>query len=315
MQELISVIVPVYKIEAYIGECVESLINQTYRNLEIILVNDGSPDSCGDLCEQYAKTDKRIRVLHKVNGGLSDARNHGIKEAHGTYISFIDGDDFIDISFYETMMEIAQKSSCDIIECYSVKFKDGDTPKAIYKAEHHSLTPTEWLTESNLGEFLSCVVWNKIYKRTLFDGIEFPVGRHYEDEATTYKVVYKANGIERVSSALYFYRQREGSITQSEKSLKEIKEQYKALEEKFEFFEKNGETTIAKFSQAKLAIYMISVYKMRKKLTGEEKNWRNRIKIIFKNILAEPLVPMKYKLYLLMFIICPRLIVNYGEAV
>jgi len=114
---LISVIVPVYKIESYIEICIDSLLNQTYRNLEILLIDDGSPDSCGEICEQYAKIDPRIRVIHKLNGGLSDARNYGIKEAKGELLSFIDGDDYIDKHFYEILVSEMKRANCDVVEC------------------------------------------------------------------------------------------------------------------------------------------------------------------------------------------------------
>lgn len=129
----------------------------------------------------------------------------------------------------------------------------------------------------------------------------------YEDEATTYKVVYKSSKIARIKSALYFYRQRSGSITQLEKSIKEINEQYIALKEKYDFFRMKNEVKIAKFAETKLAIYMISVYKIRKELTGEYKDWRKKIKKIFNDIYYESSIPLKYKIYLLVFIIFPNL--------
>ena len=307
MNKLISIIVPVYKIEPYISQCIESILSQTYKNIEIILVDDGSPDNCGKICDEYAAIDDRIKVIHKKNGGLSEARNYGLKEAQGVYVSFIDGDDYVDKSFYQMLYEAAEKENCDIAECYSVNFEDGNIPQGSYRSGQTCLSPLEWLTESNVGDFLPCVVWNKIYKKTLFDGIEFPVGRHYEDEATTYKVVYKSSKIVRIKSALYFYRQRSGSITQLEKTIKEINEQYIALEEKCDFFRMKNEVKITKFAETKLAIYMISVYKIRKELTREYKDWRKKIKKIFNDIYYEPSIPLKYKIYLLMFIIFPNL--------
>ena len=303
MDKLISVIVPIYKIEPYIRQCIESILSQTYRELEIILIDDGSPDSCGKICEEYALMDDRLKVIHKENGGLSDARNYGLKVAQGAYVSFIDGDDYIDKSFYKMLMDAAEKEDCAIAECYSISFEDGTIPKSVYKKGYNYLNSFEWLTESSVGDFLPCVVWNKIYKKELFDNIEFPVGRHYEDEATTYKVIYKANRIIRIKAALYFYRQRSGSITKLEKNMKEINEQYIALEEKCDFFRNCNEIEIEKFAKTKLAIYMASVYRTRKKLTGEYKDWRKKIIMIFSDIFYESLVPLKYKIYLFAFIV------------
>ena len=122
MDSLISVIVPIYNVEKYLERCVESIINQTYKNLEIILVDDGSPDNCPQMCDDYAKKDSRIKVVHKKNGGLSDARNAGMKVATGEYVSFIDSDDYISLDFYETLLETIVDNDSDIVECSVVKF-------------------------------------------------------------------------------------------------------------------------------------------------------------------------------------------------
>lgn len=307
MNKLISIIVPVYNIEAYIKQCIESILSQTYTKFELILVDDGSPDNCGKICDEYANVDDRIKVFHKQNGGLSDARNYGLKKAKGEYISFIDGDDYIDINFYQMLIDAILSTDCDIAECYSINFEDGCTPKAIYENSTSVLSSFDWLTESSVGNFLPCVVWNKIYKKELFKNIEFPIGRHYEDEATTYKVIYRAKKIVRLNSALYFYRQRNGSITTLEKNMKEINEQYSALEDKYVYFKNKNEIKISKYAETKLAIYMTSVYGVRKKLSGEYKDWRKEIIRIIYDVLFEGIVPMKYKLYLIMFIVFPKL--------
>lgn len=306
-KKLISVIVPIYKIELFIDDCIKSILKQTYENLEILLVDDGSPDRCPEICDIYEKMDKRVRVIHKKNGGLSDARNMALNEAKGELISFVDGDDYIDERFYEIMIREMEKYNCDIIECYPVKFNDGEKPVARYSEQSRVITSTEWLTESGIGEFISCVVWNKVYKRELFENIRFPFGRHYEDEATTYKVIYKTNYIVRNNSALYFYRQREGSITKDNTTIKEISEQYQALKEKYSFFNEKNEKQLAAFANAKLGVYMISKYNTRKKLVGNTQ-WYYDIISIFKEVNMFKIVPIKYKLYMLAFIVCPRLI-------
>ena len=127
MQPLISVIVPIYNVEKYLDRCVGSIINQTYKNLEIILVDDGSPDNCPQMCDDYAKKDSRIKVVHKENGGLSDARNAGMKVATGEYVSFIDSDDYISLDFYETLLETIVDNDSDIVECSVVKFYEDNS--------------------------------------------------------------------------------------------------------------------------------------------------------------------------------------------
>ena len=124
---LISVIVPIYNVEKYLDRCVDSIINQTYKNLEIILVDDGSPDNCPQMCDDYAKKDSRIKVVHKENGGLSDARNVGMEVATGEYVSFIDSDDYISLDFYETLLETIVDNDSDIVECGVVKFYEDNS--------------------------------------------------------------------------------------------------------------------------------------------------------------------------------------------
>ena len=171
VKNLISIIVPVYKVEKELGECIESLMHQTYKNIEIILVDDGSPDKSPEICEHYANIDSRIRVIHKENGGLSDARNYGITEANGEFLGFVDSDDFVAEIMYEKLFEAAQSTSSDISECDCVRFADGEKPNSIIKEGQKIIKPKEWITETNLNGFLNCVAWNKLYRRELFEGV------------------------------------------------------------------------------------------------------------------------------------------------
>jgi glycosyltransferase involved in cell wall biosynthesis len=303
----VSIIVPVYKVEKYIVRCIESLVYQTYTNLEVILVDDGSPDSCGQICESYANKDNRIVVVHKPNGGLSDARNYGLSKATGEIIGFVDSDDYVDSKFVQALIEAMIQEKADIVECHSVNFLDGEEPQSKHLKDRKVINSFDWLTESKLGDFMSCVVWNKLYRRELFKNVSFPVGRHYEDEATTYKVVYKSKKIVRLSSALYFYRQRSGSITRMKKTMKEINEQYLALFEKCLFFNQLKENVIADFAYSKLLIYMISTYKVRFKLCGQKSDWYDSIVKNSERVLSAKIVPVKYKMYIRLFICMPTL--------
>lgn len=305
MNELISVIVPIYNIAPYIEKCITSILGQTYSNFELLLIDDGSPDNCGVICDEIAKTDNRIKVFHKPNGGLSDARNYGLKMSTGTLISFVDGDDYVDSHFLESMINVMNSENCEIVECRSIKFEDGEKPSADYKTGFSTFLPKEWLTETNLNDFISCAVWNKLYRKSLFNSISFPVNRHYEDEATTYKVVYNARKIVRLNASLYFYRQRDGSITQSEFSKKEIDDKFLALEEKCLYFETNNEFDIACFSYSKLAVFMVQNFQKIEK--SKCTVWYSYILKIFSKTLKCASVPIKYKLYIFLF-----LIFNYG---
>lgn len=213
MKPLISVIVPIYKVEQYLCRCVECLTAQTYKNLEIILVDDGSPDNCPQLCDAYAKKDSRIKVIHKKNGGLSDARNAGMKVATGEYISFIDSDDYVSNDFIETLYNAILSENSDIVECSVVKF---------YEDEHFDeykddLKITSFNTEESLSKLIAenpfkQHVWNKLYKSDLVSGVPYAVGKLNEDEFWTYQIFGQAKKVTRVNKTMYYYFQRQSSI-------------------------------------------------------------------------------------------------------
>lgn len=230
MDEKISVIVPIYKVEAYLKKCVDLLLKQTYSDLEIILVDDGSPDACPDICDDYAEKDNRIKVIHKKNGGLSDARNAGMQAATGRYLSFIDSDDFISLDFYEVLLQHMQKEGSDICECEVLKIAPGEEPSV--PAEHVSVRSydTSAAMRMLIEDTVLCQhVWNKLYKRELVEGIFFPKGKLNEDEFWTYRVFGRAKKITKVHKPMYFYLQRPGSIMAESYSLRRLD----ALEAKF----------------------------------------------------------------------------------
>ena len=223
----ISIIVPVYKVEKYLDTCVNSLVNQTQENIEIILVDDGSPDNCPKICDDWAKKDSRIKVIHKENGGLSDARNKALEIATGDYIGFVDSDDYVSLDMYKTLVELLEKNDADISICQYVRFTENDTPQFT--------NDNEIYTFDNNIEVLKCMfsdklvanaVWDKLYKKEIFDGIRFPVGMNYEDSYTTYKLILKANKFAITTSKFYGYMQRSNSImaTYSLKGLKNLME-------------------------------------------------------------------------------------------
>ena len=214
--ELISVIVPVYKVEAYLDKCVQSIVDQTYSNLEIILVDDGSPDRCGDMCEDWAKKDSRIRVLHKPNGGLSDARNAGMEISAGTYTAFVDSDDWIAPDFIQSMYNAikqtgAQIAGCDV--CHT--FLDKEPEVVNSTGEIRIYTRKEAITDILQYKGFRAVAWNKLYLSALLKGEKYPVGKHHEDEFFTYRIFGKADKLVYVDKPMYFYLQRQGSIMHS----------------------------------------------------------------------------------------------------
>lgn len=212
--DLISVIVPVYRVEAYLDRCVRSILEQTYTNLEIILVDDGSPDRCPQMCDAWARQDQRIRVIHKANGGLSDARNAGMASATGKYIAFVDSDDWVSGQYlerlYQTIQETGERlSACDVriveeADAQSVEDSKAAGKMEIYSAEN-AFSQEGW-------KKIRAVAWNKLYHRDLLQGEAYPMGKHHEDEFFTYRIVDKAERVAYVNEKLYFYMQRQGSI-------------------------------------------------------------------------------------------------------
>ncbi len=241
MDELISVIVPVYKVEDYLSRCVDSILSQTYRNIEVILVDDGSPDKCGEICDRYAQHDPRVRVIHKENGGLSDARNAGIEIAQGQYISFIDSDDWVHPEFLESLYQLTRSTDADIAASDFMRTSTENLPLTLEEETVYQYSNLEALKQYAGVFYVQMVVsWGKIYKKQLFEGVRFPVGRVHEDEFTTHKVIYKAKRIVFTTRKLLYYWQRQDSIMGSRSSLKNQLDTIDALLERSAFFESIG---------------------------------------------------------------------------
>ena len=209
--DLISVIVPVYNTEKYLKRCMDSIVNQTYKKLEIIVVNDGSTDSSADIINDYCKNDKRIVFLNKENGGLSSARNFGLKHATGKYVAFIDSDDFIENDMYESL--INEIGDCDIcIAGYYLFYEDQTIPKGISGNNKVFFTKNDAMIKLCLNDYLESHVWDKLYKKELFDEIDFPEGKNYEDIYVSHRIFDKCEKICHINSPKYFYVQRDDSI-------------------------------------------------------------------------------------------------------
>lgn len=220
MGEKISVIVPVYNVEQYLERCVDSIINQTYTNLEIILVNDGSTDNSGKLCDELAKKDERIRVIHKENGGLSDARNRGIDEAESDLVGFIDSDDYIDSDMYEVLLKNLNNTDADLSMCalYDVY---NNTPEAqVTNKETWKLSSEQAIKMVMEAKILSVTAVNKLYRKSLFTDLKFEVGKIAEDAFIMIKLLDKCEKIVATNEKKYYYVHRENSITTQKFSTK-----------------------------------------------------------------------------------------------
>lgn len=226
MNELISVIVPIYKVEPYLRKCVESICNQTYRNLEIILVDDGSPDNCGAICDEYAQKDSRIRVIHKPNGGLSDARNVGMESMTGDYVAFVDSDDWIEPNMYESLLKLLHQYDADMAFGGVADDLDRDGVVTTIKTSDYGEAPFSEDKVSAMRRYFlgSWAAWDKLYKTKLFDGIRYPVGEINEDEAIVLHLLDRCKRVCYTSEVFYHYMKRENgqSITGSSFSTKKL---------------------------------------------------------------------------------------------
>lgn len=250
---LVTIIVPIYKVEKYLRECIDSIVSQTYKNLEIILIDDESPDSCPMICDEYTQKDKRIIVKHKKNGGLSDARNLGIDIATGDFIMFVDSDDLIDRHIVQFLLNSINTSHSDIA-CCQFRYIDeltviGKAPNNLKKSYtiSHNDCIYELLTKKDIGVY----AWAKLYKKELFQEVRYPVGRLHEDVFTTYKLVDKANSISIIPDALYCYRIRNDSITTQKITPKHIDAVYAKIA--LNNFVEDKYPKLSKYSKALLA--------------------------------------------------------------
>lgn len=234
----ISIIVPVYNVQNYLDSCIQSILNQTFKDFEVILVNDGSTDKSGAICNEYSKKYSKVKVIHKQNGGQGDARNEGIKIAKGDYIGFVDSDDVIEDSMYEILYNMCIKNDADVSTCLLTSIEEGITNNKIYSGKISIYSNKEAIKETYNGGISGYSPCNKLYNRILFENIKFPVGRIYEDASVLYKLYMNSNKIIFIESALYKYMRREGSTTNRPVSHKRF-DIVDMFEEKYDFMEQN----------------------------------------------------------------------------
>ena len=245
MEELISIIIPIYNVEKYIINCIESVIRQTYKNIEIILVNDGSIDNCGKICDEYLMKDDRIKVIHKKNGGLSEARNYGIEAASGKYITFIDSDDYVEKKYIESLYQAIKINNVKISQCNINKVNNkSDIIEKLGYINRNVRSGKEMIEDIYNGHWgENIVAWNKMYSIDLFENIRYPVGKIHEDEYTTYKFLYYTDKVAIVDEYLYNYRQNEDSIIGRKYNIKRL-DILEAFEQRLVFLKEKSETNL-----------------------------------------------------------------------
>ena len=212
MNPLISVIVPVYNVEEYLDRCVESIVNQTYKNLEIILVDDGSTDNSFDKCDEWRDKDNRIVVIHKENGGQASARNEALKVANGELIGFVDSDDYIDIAMYEKLFKCLEENDCDIVECTKINFDNqSEKSSAVGSGRVIVFSRKEAVNDFIEEKHLKCTVWNMLVKSVIAKNVMFDEGKTHEDILWPYRAFMRAEKIAYYDYELYYYFQRPNS--------------------------------------------------------------------------------------------------------
>jgi len=236
----VSVVVPVYNVENYIEKCIESILVQSFKEFELIIVDDGSTDGSGKLAEKYAY-DARVKVLHKENGGLSDARNHGILEAHGDYICFVDSDDWVEADYIEHMYDLAIEHNADVVIC-DIKKNTGDEsisqPSELEIVKESGFEAIDNIYSARYMQYV--VAWNKLYRRTIFDQFQYTVGLIHEDEAIIGHIYSIADRVVRTNRILYNYRvSNDSSIMSKKYSLKRL-DILKAMELRMALFQEKG---------------------------------------------------------------------------
>ncbi len=243
----ISIIVPIYNGEYYIDKCIQSILNQTYSNIEILLINDGSSDNTRKICEEYEKKDDRIKLINKENSGPGSAKNTGIEYATGDYIGFVDSDDYIDEDMFETLYKLCIKNDADVSMVAFTKVVDGKEMKTInFSGETIIYNKFEAMKELFLDGEIKNYSWNKLFKKELFEGVRFPEKLKYEDVDITYRLLEKINKLAYKKVSKYYYVQRSNSIVNSNsyKNLKDYvivtKNRYENLKNKYEELEKHN---------------------------------------------------------------------------
>ena len=307
--KLISVIVPVYNVEKYIRECLDSILAQTYRCFELIIVDDGSTDNSGKICDEYIEADERVKVFHKENGGLSSARNKGLDEANGEFICFIDSDDTIRMDYLEKLFGAISANDADMAFCDMDAQKLSDELFVGNKsAKMSSYSAKEWLLDDRSREYVLMVVaCNKLYSKKIFDEIRFPLGRLHEDEFMIGPVLNRCEYVSFVCEKLYIYRENEVGITSTvnKMNIRHL-DAIDALSERICQAIKDKDSLLA-ISTLKNALYKCARYYSEALISGAEEMKRcSRSK--YKDIYREfsGLLSYKQRVKYSFFIFCPK---------
>lgn len=301
--EKISVIVPVYNVQDYLKKCIDSILEQDYDNFEIIVVDDGSTDGSEKICDEYGEKYSNVNVYHQINRGLSSARNYGISKATGTYLAFVDSDDFVMKDFLSSMYNNLKQNNVDVCCCgYHYHFSDTKIINPNFKNIEKKYERYEAQKYLNIIGYFNCAAWNKLYKKEVFDDIVFPVGKKSEDMYIMYKIINKStNGLYYSSNPKYFYRQRKGSITKSSNINYDVLD---AIEETYDFYKENNIEVAMPYVIQNLAFVYIGVYNTVMCRINDKKKMkelRNRVLKLRKEIIYDEISKSR-KIQLFLFL-------------
>lgn len=258
--KLVSIIVPVYNVELFLKKCVNSILNQTFSNIEVILVDDGSTDSSKNICKQFQQIDSRIRVITKINGGLSDARNAGLDVATGDYIIFVDSDDYVNENFVMKLVKSLEKNSAEIAICGFNVVKATNNYEETLDSTAGVFSGRELLSKiMGVRGYRYVVAWNKIYKRSLFQYIRFDKGKVFEDEYICSRLLFNVSRVCVVNQPLYNYVQRESSITKSDLSWEKINMKKEMYIQRIDFFKEHQDEMLVRKAEVTFSNWIIEI--------------------------------------------------------
>ena len=316
--ERISIIVPIYKAEKYLERCIESIVKQTYQNLEIILVDDGSPDKCPLLCDKWANLDSRVVAIHQENRGISAARNVGVQKSSGEYIMMVDSDDYISRNMVEYLYNAIKSTDTDLSIC---NFKKGNDEKFLFEQELgidnieiiDSVTALKRSYVSDDKALQYIAPWGKLYKKSLLDGIVYPEGKIFEDIYVTHKIIYKCNKISVTDESLIYYYQHPESIMNKEFHIGKL-DYLQALEERIHFYDNHKLLELRKIAYDEYLHSLIWEYSRSKDILKSEsamKYIKNCFREAYKRNYSSIRYPKETKVFLGVFYVNPELIIWY----
>jgi minor teichoic acid biosynthesis protein ggaB len=310
-EELVSVIVPVYNVENYLRECLDSIVAQTYRNIEVILIDDGSKDSSGEICDEYADKDNRVKVIHKENGGVSAARNTGLDVAKGEWISYVDSDDYIEDTMLENLICLAKENDVELAMC---SFKDiSECENVTQENDIRIFSKDELIYNYVVRNTDYCItegIWDRIYKRVLVDGLRFKNDRINEDILYTMEVFTRAHKAVYTSEKLYNYRAgREGNITGRKATIDSIKDKIYCSKNSAKILRESGNEELADIFEC---IHFLEISELLifngEKNNDDILNYKRYMRPIVKKVLNYKNVSRKIKAKLLLVLINPSLL-------